>query len=220
MLLVPVGSTEQHGPHLPLDTDTRVARALAERLAERSEGAGSGPGWTVAPAIAYGASGEHQSFAGTISIGTKALVQLLLEYGRSACCWAQRVLFVNGHGGNVPALIEAVRLLRFEGRDVAWLPCAAPGADAHAGHTETSLLLHLSPDSVRFDRALPGNSAPVAQLLPAMREGGVGAVSAVGVLGDPTTATAGEGQRLFGEMADAGLAAIGAWAPGPDGMLR
>lgn len=220
MLLVPVGSTEQHGPHLPLDTDTRVARALAERLAERSEGAGSGPGWTVAPAIAYGASGEHQSFAGTISIGTEALIQLLLEYGRSACCWAQRVLFVNGHGGNVPALIEAVRLLRFEGRDVAWLPCAAPGADAHAGHTETSLLLHLSPDSVRFDRALPGNSAPVAQLLPAMREGGVGAVSAVGVLGDPTTATAGEGQRLFGEMADAGLAAIGAWAPGPDGMLR
>lgn len=220
MLLVPVGSTEQHGPHLPLDTDTRVARALAERLAERSAGAGSGHGWTVAPAIAYGASGEHQSFAGTISIGTEALIQLLLEYGRSACCWAQRVLFVNGHGGNVPALIEAVRLLRFEGRDVAWLPCAAPGADAHAGHTETSLLLHLSPDSVRFDRALPGNSAPVAQLLPAMREGGVGAVSAVGVLGDPTTATAGEGQRLFGEMADAGLAAIGAWAPGPDGMLR
>lgn len=220
MLLVPVGSTEQHGPHLPLDTDTRVARALAELLAERSAAAGSGPGWTVAPAIAYGASGEHQSFAGTISIGTEALIQLLLEYGRSACCWAQRVLFVNGHGGNVPALIEAVRVLRFEGRDVAWLPCAAPGADAHAGHTETSLLLHLSPESVRFDRALPGNSAPVAQLLPAMREGGVGAVSAVGVLGDPTTATAGEGQRLFGEMADAGLAAIGAWTPGPDGMLR
>ncbi|WP_046302002.1 mycofactocin biosynthesis peptidyl-dipeptidase MftE [Mycobacterium sp. UM_Kg27] len=220
MLLVPVGSTEQHGPHLPLDTDTRVARALAQQLAERSAGAGAGPGTAVAPAIAYGASGEHQSFAGTISIGTEALIQLLLEYGRSACCWAQRVVFVNGHGGNVPALVEAVRLLRFEGRDVAWLPCAAPGADAHAGHTETSLLLHLSPDSVRFDRALPGNRAPLAELLPAMRDGGVAAVSAVGVLGDPTTATAGEGQRIFREMVDAGLAAIGAWAPGPDGMLR
>ena len=220
MLLVPVGSTEQHGPHLPLDTDTRVAQALAQELAERSPGAGPGQGWAVAPAIAYGASGEHQSFAGTISIGTEALIQLLLEYGRSACCWARRVVFVNGHGGNVPALIEAVGRLRFEGRDVAWLPCAAPGADAHAGHTEPSLLLHLSPDSVRFDRALPGNSAPLVQLLPAMREGGVAAVSAVGVLGDPTTATAVEGQRLFGEMTEAGLAALGAWAPGPDGMLR
>lgn len=219
-LLVPVGSTEQHGPHLPLDTDTRIAQALAQELAERSAGAGTGYGWAVAPAIAYGASGEHQSFAGTISIGTEALIQLLLEYGRSACCWAQRVVFVNGHGGNVPALGEAVRRLRFEGREVAWLPCAAAGADAHAGHAETSLLLHLSPDSVRFDRVLPGNSAPLAQLLPAMRDGGVAAVSAVGVLGDPTTATAGEGQRLFGEMADAGLAAIGAWAPRPDGMLR
>ncbi len=220
MLLVPVGSTEQHGPHLPLDTDTRVAQALAQELAGRSAGAETGYGWAVAPAIAYGASGEHQSFAGTISIGTEALIQLLLEYGRSACCWARRVVFVNGHGGNVPALGEAVRRLRCEGRDVVWLPCAVPGADAHAGHAETSLLLHLSPDSVRFDRALPGNSAPLAQLLPAMRDGGVAAVSAVGVLGDPTTATAGEGQRLFGEMADAGLAAIGAWAPGPDGMLR
>lgn len=219
-LLVPVGSTEQHGPHLPLDTDTRVAQALAQRLAERLAAAGSGQGWTVAPAIAYGASGEHQSFAGTISIGTEALTQLLLEYGRSACCWAQRVVFVNGHGGNVPALVEAVGRLRFEGRDVGWLPCAAPGADAHAGHTETSLLLHLSPESVRLDRARPGNSAPLAQLLPAMRDGGVAAVSAVGVLGDPTTATAGEGQRLFAEMVDAGLAAVDTWAPGANGMLR
>ncbi|MFL0275896.1 mycofactocin biosynthesis peptidyl-dipeptidase MftE [Mycobacterium sp. SMC-19] len=219
-LLVPVGSTEQHGPHLPLDTDTRVAQALAQRLAERLAAAATGHGWTVAPAIAYGASGEHQSFAGTISIGTEALTQMLLEYGRSACCWAQRVVFVNGHGGNVPALVEAVGRLRFEGRDVGWLPCAAPDADAHAGHTETSLLLHLSPEIVRFDRARPGNSAPLAQLLPAMRDGGVGAVSAVGVLGDPTTATAGEGQRLFAEMVDAGLAAVDTWAPGANGMLR
>lgn len=212
-LLVPVGSTEQHGPHLPLDTDTRIAQALAEALAGTGGGA-------VAPAIAYGASGEHQSFAGTISIGTPALTELLVEYGRSACCWAPRVLFVNGHGGNVAALADAVPRLRFEGRDVAWLPCAVASADAHAGHTETSLLLHLSPESVRFDQARPGNDAPLAQLLPAMRAGGVAAVSAVGVLGDPTTATIAEGQRLFAEMVDAGLAAMDRWSPGPDGMLR
>lgn len=222
-LLVPVGSTEQHGPHLPLDTDTRIAQALARALSERLDTAPTGrPGrsWPVAPAVAYGASGEHQSFAGTISIGTDALSQVLLEYGRSACCWAQRVVFVNGHGGNMQALAEAVRRLRFEGRDVAWLPCAAKAADAHAGHTETSLLLYLSPDEVRFERAQPGNSAPLAQLLPAMRRGGVAAVSAVGVLGDPTTATADEGRGLFAEMVDNSVAAVEAWAPRPDGMLR
>ncbi|WP_046319546.1 mycofactocin biosynthesis peptidyl-dipeptidase MftE [Mycobacterium sp. UM_Kg1] len=213
-LLVPVGSTEQHGPHLPLDTDTRIAQALADELAAR------GGNWVVAPAVTYGASGEHQSFAGTISIGTETLTRLLVEYGRSACCWAQRVVFVNGHGGNTSAMAQAVRLLRSEARDVAWVPCAVAGADAHAGHTETSLLLHLSPESVRLDRAQSGNTAPLAQLLPAMRAGGVAAVSAVGVLGDPTTATAAEGRRFFGEMADAALAAVTSWAPGPDGMLR
>ncbi|OQZ96791.1 mycofactocin biosynthesis peptidyl-dipeptidase MftE [Mycolicibacter algericus DSM 45454] len=222
-LLVPVGSTEQHGRHLPLDTDTRIAQALARAVAGRLRRTASGRdehAWSVAPAVAYGASGEHQSFAGTISIGTEVLSRVLLEYGRSACCWAQRVVFVNGHGGNVPALAEAVGRLRFEARDVAWLPCATAAADAHAGHTETSLLLYLSPDDVRFEQAQPGNSAPLAQLLPAMRRGGVAAVSAVGVLGDPTTATAAEGQRLFAEMLDSGVAAIHAWAPGPDGMLR
>ncbi|MGV0626126.1 mycofactocin biosynthesis peptidyl-dipeptidase MftE [Mycolicibacter minnesotensis] len=219
-LLVPIGSTEQHGPHLPLDTDTRIAQALASAAADRLAGAGAGCDWTVAPAIAYGASGEHQSFAGTISIGIEALIHLLVEYGRSACCWAQRVLFVNGHGGNVPALIEAVHRLRGEGREVAWLPCAASDSDAHAGHTETSLLLHLSPGVVRLGQARPGNSAPLAQLLPAMRSGGVGAVSALGVLGDPTTASAEDGRRIFTEMVDAGVVAIADWSIGANGMLR
>ena len=213
-LLVPVGSTEQHGPHLPLDTDTRIAQAVAKAAAARL-----GSDWSVAPAVAYGASGEHQSFAGTISIGTEALALLLLEYGRSACDWAHRVAFVNGHGGNVAALSEAVGRLRFEGRDVAWLPCVVSGADAHAGHTETSLLLYLSPDHVRTGQAVPGNGAPLAELLPAMRAGGVAAVSAVGVLGDPTTASSTDGRRLFAEMSDAAVLALDAWVPGPDGML-
>ncbi|MEB3029955.1 mycofactocin biosynthesis peptidyl-dipeptidase MftE [[Mycobacterium] nativiensis] len=219
-LLVPVGSTEQHGPHLPLDTDTRIAKALARATSDRLAASWPGQDWPVAPAVAYGASGEHQSFPGTISIGTEALTRLLVEFGRSACCWCQRVVFVNGHGGNIPALAEAVRLLRFEARDVAWLACAAQDADAHAGHTETSLLLYLSPDEVRISQARPGNRAPLAELLPAMRRGGVAAVSAVGVLGDPTTASAEEGRRTFAEMVGGGVAAIETWAPGPNGMLR
>ncbi len=147
-LIVPVGSTEQHGPHLPLDTDTRIATAVADALVTRlAEQEGSR--WMVAPAIGYGASGEHEGFAGTVSIGTPALAELLVEFARSACRWAGRLVFVNGHGGNVEALRRASALLRYEGRDAAWCACTADSADAHAGHTETSVLLHISPDLVR-----------------------------------------------------------------------
>ncbi len=211
-MTIPLGATEQHGPHLPLDTDTRIATAVARAVGERLD-------WLVAPAIAYGASGEHQSFDGTISIGTDALTTLLVEYGRSAACWAQRLVFVNGHGGNVSALKNAIGRLRAEGRDAAWCPCASAGGDAHAGHTETSVLLHISPDVVHTDRMLAGNDAPLRELLPSMRRGGVAAVSPIGVLGDPTTATAAAGSRIFTEMVDDCVRRIGRWTPGADGML-
>jgi mycofactocin precursor peptide peptidase len=213
-ILIPLGSTEQHGPHLPLDTDSRIATAVARGAVARL-----GQEWLVAPAIAYGASGEHQSFAGTISIGTEALTMLLVEYGRSADCWADRLVFVNGHGGNVDALTRAVTRLRAEGRDVGWCPCTAVGGDAHAGHTETSVLLHISPADVLTDRWLAGNGAPLPELLPSMRRGGVAAVSRVGILGDPTTATPSEGKRIFAEMVDGCVRRVARWWPGPDGML-
>jgi mycofactocin precursor peptide peptidase len=215
---IPVGSTEQHGPHLPLDTDTRIATAVARGVTARLSG-DSQLHWMVAPAIAYGDSGEHQSFPGTISIGTEALTTLLVEYGRSATCWAQRLLFINGHGGNVRALARAVGQLRSEGREAGWCPCAVAGGDAHAGHTETSLLLHISPADVLTDRWRAGNGAPLSDLLPSMRRGGVAAVSEVGVLGDPTTATAAEGERMLAEMVDDCLSRVRRWSPAADGML-
>ena len=211
-LIVPVGSTEQHGPHLPLDTDTRIATAVAGEVADRL-------GLLIAPAIPYGASGEHQGFAGTVSIGTAALQAVLVEYGRSACDWAQRVVFVNGHGGNVYALRAAVGLLRDESRDVSWCSCAVSEGDAHAGHTETSLLLHLSPGLVRADAAQAGNTEPLAGLMPRMRAGGVRAVSDSGVLGDPTTATAQAGADLFAAMVDDCVARLRRWHPDDIGML-
>ncbi len=211
-LMVPLGSTEQHGPHLPLDTDTRIAAAVAGEAAQML-------GHLLAPAIAYGASGEHHGFPGTVSIGTEVLTAVLVEYGRSACDWAERLVFVNGHGGNVGALRAAVALLRTEGRDAAWLSCTATAADAHAGRTETSVLLHLSPEDVRTAALLPGNCEPLADLLPRLRAGGMRAVSASGVLGDPTAASAAEGERLFVEMVDDCVSRVRRWRPRTEGML-
>ncbi|WP_460775622.1 mycofactocin biosynthesis peptidyl-dipeptidase MftE [Microbacterium sp. GXF7504] len=219
VLLVPVGSTEQHGPHLPLSTDADVATAVARELARRHRAHGLGTAH-VAPTLAYGASGEHQGFPGTLSIGTEALAFTLLELGRSASAWARRILFVNGHGGNVEALRRAVPTLRSEDRDAAWLPCATPvPGDAHAGRTETSLLLHLAPAAVRADRVAPGNTAPLSELLPRMREVGVRGVSPDGVLGDPTGAAADEGDAWFRGMCDLAWTRLAGWTPDPHGML-
>jgi mycofactocin precursor peptide peptidase len=214
-LIIPLGSTEQHGPHLPLDTDTRIATAVACAVAERLTG-----DWLVAPAIGYGASGEHEGFPGTVSIGTEALHHLLVEFARSASGWASRMVFVNGHGGNVQAVAGATTQLRDEGRDVAWCPCEVGGADAHAGHTETSVLLHISPEDVWVDEVVPGNVTSLGELMPALRRGGVAAVSPVGVLGDPTTASAAEGARIFAEMVETGTRRMTAWLPNGGGMLQ
>lgn len=211
-VIVPVGSTEQHGPHLPLDTDTRIASALAQRIAREF-------GYLVAPPIAYGASGEHQDFPGTISLGTAALSAVLVEYGRSACTWVNRVVFVNGHGGNADALRAATATLRAEQRDVVWCSGWSQGSDAHAGHTETSLLLHLCPHLVRSDRWVVGNRQPLSQLMPAMRRDGVFAVSPSGVLGDPTTATATAGARIFADMVADAIRRVRQWKPDRGGML-
>ncbi|MCV7288309.1 mycofactocin biosynthesis peptidyl-dipeptidase MftE [Mycolicibacterium wolinskyi] len=215
MLVIPVGSTEQHGPHLPLDTDTRIATAVSHGVVERLVGGE----WLVAPAVSYGASGEHEGFPGTVSIGTAALRLLLVEYGRSASNWASRLVFVNGHGGNVEALAAAVALLRYEGRDVGWVSCSAVDSDAHAGHTETSVLLHISPGDVWTDELTRGNTAPLAELMPRLRSGGIAAVSELGVLGDPTTATAAEGERIFAEMVNGCADRITRWQPDRNGML-
>ena len=201
VLLVPVGATEQHGPHLPLGTDTAIAATVAARS-----------GLPVAPALPYGASGEHESFPGTVSIGTETLAAVIVELGRSSCRFARRLVLVNGHGGNVGALRAAVALLRSEGRDVAWFPCGVPGADAHAGHHETGVMLALAPDTVRPDLATPGNTAPLRELMPAISAGSVRDVSPSGVLGDPTGATAGEGAETVSVIVAALVTAVERWA--------
>ncbi len=193
-LLVPLGSVEQHGPHLPLDVDTVVAVAVCEAASRGASGV------RVAPPVAYGASGEHEDFPGTVSVGTAVLTETLIEIGRSARRWAARIVFVNGHGGNADAVTAAVARLAAEGADVSWLPCRS--GDGHAGRAETSLLLHLAPERVRLDLAEAGALAPVRELLPRLRADGVRAVTPNGVLGDPRGASAAEGAAILQRMAD------------------
>jgi mycofactocin precursor peptide peptidase len=216
LVLVPVGSIEQHGPHLPLDTDAVIAEAVAHRVADRLDRRDV----LVAPPVLYGASGEHQMFAGTASIGSEALSMLLIELTRSMRTWARDVVFVNAHGGNTTALTRAVSLLVGDGHSVGWVPCIAEGADAHAGVTETSLMLHLRPADVRLDRAEAGNTTPVGDLLPALVAGGVGAVSPNGVLGDPAGASPTQGEHLLDLLTDDITALVRDGMPDERGMLR
>jgi mycofactocin precursor peptide peptidase len=204
VLAVPLGSTEQHGPHLPLSTDTEIAVALADALARAR------PVVVTAPAVPYGASGEHEGFAGTLSIGQKALELALVELCRSASARFPRILLINAHGGNVEPLDRAHRRMLGEGRDVrAWAPSWA--GDAHAGWTETSLMLALAPKRVRREEAVAGNIAPIAALLPQLRTRGVRAVSPNGVLGDPAGASAGEGHTLLRAAMEELVAMVDAW---------
>lgn len=220
IVLVPLGSTEQHGPHLPVATDSTIAATVALGAAERYRERQDSPELYVAPALPYGASGEHQSFPGTVSIGQEALQSVLIELVRSLATWTDRIIFVNGHGGNVPALSTAVPQLITEQHNVAWLPCSVPDGDAHGGHTESSLMLHLAPLHVDMSVARTGNVSPIRELLPIMQVGGTRSVSPSGVLGDPTGASAVEGTVLLGALIDSTVRRMATWSVDPHGCLR
>ncbi len=208
LLAVPLGSLEQHGPHLPLDTDSRIAGAVAAGLARRC------PGVTVAPTVPYGASGEHADFPGTLLLGHAVLSDLLVELVRSARPSFAGVVLVNAHGGNEEALAAVRRRCTGEGDNVLVWRAMTPGGDAHAGRTETSLLLAIDPEAVRLELAESGRTEPIATLLPQLRAEGVRPVSSNGVLGDPTGANAEEGRALLNELVGDLTATVSAhWSP-------
>lgn len=196
-LLVPVGSTEQHGPHLPLDTDTRIAKALCIAASGQLSRA------LVAPEVSFGASGEHQAFPGTLSIGTDALTSMLVELTRSALGPFARIIFVNGHGGNAQSVTNAVATATSEGRDVhAFWPRFQSSdserpTDAHAGYTETSIILAIAPYAVAIDDVEAGPTEPMAELLPRLRADGLRPHAPNGVLGDPEGANADDGWAML-----------------------
>ncbi len=208
ILLIPIGSTEQHGPHLPLATDTLIAEELAGRAVHRTDGL------MIGPTISVSASGEHGDFPGTLSIGTATTTAVVVELVRSAD-WAAGVVLVNGHGGNHTAVTAAVDTLTGEGRTVlGWWPSwprrrdGGP-ADLHAARIETSMMLAIDPGLVRLELAVAGPDASIDEL----RTRGVRAISSNGVLGDPDGASGREGERFITSFVDDLVHRIERWRP-------
>ena len=214
LLVVPLGSVEQHGHHLPMATDTAVASAVARAALPDLAGA------LLAPALPYGASGEHEGFPGTVSIGTEALTSgagRARAVGRpvgGARARGQRPRRQPGgtaDGGAAAALGGWGRGLGFR------LVC--PVATRTRGRTETSLMLHVEPGRVRAADAVAGETAPVGATSSGLLAEGVRAVSPTGVLGDPAGASAGEGAELLAAIARRLVVGVAEWRVDPAGRL-
>jgi len=221
IIVQPVGAIEQHGPHLPFNTDLVVAEAVSSALVERH---GDEHDLWLLPPLAYTKSNEHAWSAGSIWLGPETMLAVLNDLGRSiAKLPTRRLVFLNGHGGNSSLLNVACRELRLHHDLLTFL--AHPrvprdqggpsnedehGMGIHGGHGETSMMLHLRPDLVdlpsagrRIPESLIGNEhvafgGPIS----------FGWVSndwdEEGYIGDPTGATAEIGKEMF-DGAVAGL---------------
>lgn len=174
----------------------------------------------IAPTVPVSASDEHIGFIGTLSAGTEATASMLAGIARSAASWSRGTLFVNGHGGNADALTSVRAMLQRDGiaHDMWWprLPDDALG-DLHAGRIETSVMLHIAPETVDMSKATPGATGDPSALIATMREGGVAAVSPNGVIGDPTGANAANGEAVFvrwtSELATTIESRLRTWTP-------
>jgi creatinine amidohydrolase len=147
--LIPVGSTEQHGPHNPLGTDHLVAAALSRAVGEKT-------GVLVLPVIPVGVSDHHKQFPGTLWVPpsvfryyVKAVALAVVSHG------IQKILIINGHGGNTPALMEVAGVLRREHHVFAAVLMAfPPSISGHAGEGETSVNLYFHKELVKMEQAV------------------------------------------------------------------
>jgi creatinine amidohydrolase len=227
VLVLPVGAVEQHGPHLPLNTDLEIASRCAEAVVER---AGDDLDlWLLEP-LAYTKSNEHAGTPGTIWLGPDTLLRVLDDIGRSvAATPARKLALLNGHGGNSSLLNVACRELRLHHQLETFLlhPSLPPdqggtspddqgelGMGIHGGLAETSMMLHLRPDLVDMARAVRNIPEHLADNT-MVRFGGevsFGWLAAdfgpTGVIGDPTGADPGTGARLFERAVERLIAAL------------
>ena len=214
LALLPVGSTEQHGPHAPLGTDRLTARAVATAGAERYEAGHEGE-VIVAPTIPVGIAEEHRQFAGTLWVTPGTLREYVREVVASLAShgW-DRVVLVNGHGGNVGALREVCgEITRHDAAyavPFTWFEAAASLAEmGHGGPIETALLRAIQPDLVREDRieeAREGASETWGEWVSGTNLAfDAAAFTDSGAVGDPGEGSAERGEEL---LADATVALV------------
>ncbi len=212
--LLPVGSIEQHGPHLPLDTDSFDADYLARQVACQC----SDPKPIVFPLIPYGVSYHHDEFSGTISVTNETLSRLVYEIGMSAARnGIKKLLIINGHGGNEPTLNFAAQMINRDARifvgvdsgetsDVDIDAMIDTPNDVHAGEIETSTTLAIRPELVKMEATQTSIPSFSSRYLNFTSKRGVSwyaythRISPSGTMGDPTKASAEKGQTMWDIM--------------------
>lgn len=195
VLLLPLGSFEQHGHHLPLTTDTDIVTAVARGVEQTR------PGKILClPTLWPGHSPHHFFFPGTLSVSQMPYIQLVIELCRSMVkMGAKKILLLNGHGGNDVPLRAAVRELKSEFPKVrvvfaSYWSLADLGI-RHACEIETSLMLHLHPSRVKMK--LARRDGPPPRHSPAYFINEFHEISKSGTVGDPTNATAKKGRQFL-----------------------
>lgn len=214
IVLVPIGSVEQHGPHAPLGTDLMIARAIADRVEQEHTDV------VVTPAIPIGVAAEHRAFDGSLFVSPDAFRAYLRDVvGSLASHDVAGVVFVNGHGGNVDALTElAQELTRTEVCHTVtftWFEAIdLPQPMGHGGALETSIILAIAPEHIHTDRlddaAAHGSERWGDWVGGTNLAVDVDEFSDNGVVGDPRDATAEMGEQLLDAAVDQVLAVVGA----------
>jgi creatinine amidohydrolase len=217
VVILPTGSTEQHGPHLPLHVDAFLAESVCLEAARRAPDR-----VLVLPAVSYGLNLHHIDFPGTIHVEPETFIAFCLDITKSVAYHGfRKILIVNGHGSNSPLVDLVARKTTLATKSL----CAAvnyfafvleafekvreTATIAHADELETSLYLHLAPERVRMDKAVAGEDVRGRYVssdstLAVRFNDYWGRWTRTGVHGDPTKATAEKGRVLF-EAAVSGI---------------
>jgi creatinine amidohydrolase len=211
VVLLPTGSTEQHGPHLPLETDTFLVEAVCLEVGRRAPDR-----VLVLPTVAYGLNLHHIDFPGTVHIEPETFIAFCLNITKSVAYHGfRKILVVNGHGSNSPLADLVARKTTLATHSLcaavnyfalameAFAKVQETPVVAHADELETSLYLYLAPDRVRFDKAVAGDDVAGKyvtsdSIRPNVRFNDYwGRWTSVGVHGDPRAATAEKGKLIF-----------------------
>lgn len=232
VVLLPTGSTEQHGRHLPLDTDVFLVESVCMEVGRRAADR-----VLVLPTVAYGLNMHHIDFPGTIHIEPETFIAFCLNITKSVAYHGfQKILLVNGHGSNGPLVDLVARKTVLATRSL----CAAVGyiglamdafeavqetpVVAHADEFETSLYLHLAPERVRADQAAAGSdvvgtflSSDSTPNYPVRFNDFWGRWTQRGVHGDPTAATPEKGKLIFEAAVSKLIEVVDEWRSWPIG---